>query len=595
MSEQPPTTPGGSGASAPGSAPSPAPSASTAAPASSSTTTGTTTAAGAAAEAAKKAPQELKGFRKALEHTGLPKSVINWKPRLPSRNWCIFLTVVGTVSYIYYDDRKQAKEIRKRYEDAVRPMAAVPLKNTLDLPRKVTVYAARWPEDDESDRGLLYFRKYVKPYLAAAAIDYELVHAPLYGSVARIVRAKVLKARRESLNLNPGDILGPVEKTDKERELERQADEGGVVLMGRPTMKEYMAGLTAGWSNGVSEWVWEDSVKSTLGDEPFADPPAPPAGEVVLESSPEGTAVAATPVPAVPTGAGVQHVGLPNPAAKLSLPPVEDDEPVKKSWWSGLFGHGGRKAPSPSPQTQTQTPEAPQKFSIPPNWHEPPTPLPPHAPVLLVDWCNHLGFKQIPYMIYDFFTEHKRVKAGAEAAYALITEQVRAFEPPSVTAEVAVVEDAEALHEGEAIPSAASIAGHQGGDLDFDTQFEKYYKKDYAKTPEEIGKEREKYYDEKLPKRVEAAKAFARGEREITPEEQKSDKPVETVQMLRDERNKKELRWEGNLEGWSIVKPDTPVAWDPRFAGWLKVYQAAPESLDAVMNVPEKNGESRLE
>lgn len=171
MSEQPPTTPGGPGAAAPGSAPSaasPAPS-STASTASSATTSTASTTAGAtgatadaAAGAKPKGPQELKGFRKALEHTGLPKSVINWKPRLPSRNWCIFLTVVGTVSYIYYDDRKQAREIRARYEDAVRPMANVPLKNTLDLPRKVTVYAARWPEDDESDRGLVYFRKYVK-------------------------------------------------------------------------------------------------------------------------------------------------------------------------------------------------------------------------------------------------------------------------------------------------------------------------------------------------------------------------------------------------------------------------------------------------
>lgn len=176
MSEQPPTTPGGSGASTPGSAPSTAPSASTAAPSASSTTgTSTAGAADAAKDAAKKGPQELKGFRKSLEHTGLPKSVINWKPRLPSRNWCIFLTVVGTISYIYYDDRKQAKDIRKRYEDAVRPMANVPLKNTLELPRKVTVYAARWPEDDESDRGLLYFRKYVKVSVSAGFDGYDVL------------------------------------------------------------------------------------------------------------------------------------------------------------------------------------------------------------------------------------------------------------------------------------------------------------------------------------------------------------------------------------------------------------------------------------
>lgn len=173
MSEQPPTTPGAPGATAPGSAaPSttPTPSSTSSAAASTSTSAPGATA-DAAKDAAKKAPQELKGFRKSLEHTGLPRSVINWKPRLPSRNWCIFLTVVGTLSYIYYDDRKQAKEIRKRYEDAVRPMANVPLKNTLDLPRKVTVYAARWPEDDESDRGLLYFRKYVKVSVLRVAGD----------------------------------------------------------------------------------------------------------------------------------------------------------------------------------------------------------------------------------------------------------------------------------------------------------------------------------------------------------------------------------------------------------------------------------------
>lgn len=181
MSEQPPTTPpsaagaagtaGTPGAPAPASvsasstaAASPASSSSSASASTSTSTPGASAVAAAAADAAKaKADaRELKGFRKALEHTGLPRSVINWKPRLPSRNWCIFLTVVGTVSYIYYDDRKQAREIRERYVEAVKPMADVPLKNTLDLPRKVTVYAARWPEDDESDRGLLYFRKYVK-------------------------------------------------------------------------------------------------------------------------------------------------------------------------------------------------------------------------------------------------------------------------------------------------------------------------------------------------------------------------------------------------------------------------------------------------
>lgn len=160
MSEQPPSQPA-PGAPAPGSTATP-PAAPSSTPTSASAPAAAA-AAGSAAEPKAKAPlPELTGFRKSLEHTGLPRSVIGWKPRLPSRNWCIFLTVVGTISYIYWDDRKKCREIKEKYVEAVRPYAEVPLENTLELPRKVTVYAARWPEDDENDRGLLYFRKYVK-------------------------------------------------------------------------------------------------------------------------------------------------------------------------------------------------------------------------------------------------------------------------------------------------------------------------------------------------------------------------------------------------------------------------------------------------
>lgn len=420
----------------------------------------------------------------------------------------------------------------------------------------------------------------------------------------------MLKERRESLNLSEGDVLGPIQKTEKELLLEEQARNGGVVLMGRPTMKEYLAGLKMGWGNGVGEWKWEDSVKATLSDEPFAEPatPTPPTAATSSEDLSADVAASgdAAPAPAAGLPAGgsqMAHVGLHNQAQKLSLPPVEDDEPQhqKKSWFGGLFGHGGKKqavTPGvPTPQ-QPQQPEEPVKFSIPPNWHEPPHPLPPHAPVLLVDWCNHLGFKQIPYMIYDFFTEHKRVKAGAEAAYALITEQARPFRPPTSSSTASTSSEfleTPPSSETSQTPAEGSVAGHQGGDLDFDVSYERYYKKDYAKTPAEVEKERKLYYEDKLPKRLEAARAFARGERELTAEEKKSDKPIETVQMLQEERHKKELRWEGNLEGWEIVRPETPVAWDERFNGWLHVYEASPESLEAVRSVPEKNGESRLE
>lgn len=107
-------------------------------------------------------PEPLTGWKSAFEHTGIPRSWLNKRPSLPSRNWCIFLSVVGAVSYIYYDDRQKAKKIRQEYLDKVEYLSKQPLPGTLDEPRRVKVYGARWPEDDESDRALRYFRKYVK-------------------------------------------------------------------------------------------------------------------------------------------------------------------------------------------------------------------------------------------------------------------------------------------------------------------------------------------------------------------------------------------------------------------------------------------------
>jgi import inner membrane translocase subunit TIM54 len=100
---------------------------------------------------------------KALEHTGLPPSLLRWKPKLPSRNWSIFLTLVGTVSYAYYYDRTECSRLKKEYMDRVKYLAEEKIEGgPLAYGRKVTVYAAKWPEDDEWERGLQYFKRYVK-------------------------------------------------------------------------------------------------------------------------------------------------------------------------------------------------------------------------------------------------------------------------------------------------------------------------------------------------------------------------------------------------------------------------------------------------
>ena len=114
-------------------------------------------------------PRKKSGLRTALEFTGIPPSWFDKRPRLPSRNWLIFLSVTQSCIAYYAYDRHQSRKIRQEYVDRVKHLAEEPL-GTLDFPRAVTVYSAKWPGDDDWDRGSRYFRKYVKvcpPFLVS--------------------------------------------------------------------------------------------------------------------------------------------------------------------------------------------------------------------------------------------------------------------------------------------------------------------------------------------------------------------------------------------------------------------------------------------
>lgn len=103
----------------------------------------------------------LSGVKAALRYTGIPPSWLDKRPSLPSRNWLIFLGVTSSIAGWYIYDRRQCTKIRQEYVDKVKHLSEVPL-HSLDYPRKVTVYGSKWPGDEESDRSLRYFRKYVK-------------------------------------------------------------------------------------------------------------------------------------------------------------------------------------------------------------------------------------------------------------------------------------------------------------------------------------------------------------------------------------------------------------------------------------------------
>src|SRR5258706_14952521 len=103
----------------------------------------------------------LSGVQTALQYTGLPPSILQKRPKLPSRNWLIFFSFVSSLTSLYVYDRRECRRIRAEYTDRVKDLAEQPL-NKFDWVRKVTVYGCRWPEDYEADRSIKYFKKYVK-------------------------------------------------------------------------------------------------------------------------------------------------------------------------------------------------------------------------------------------------------------------------------------------------------------------------------------------------------------------------------------------------------------------------------------------------
>ena len=96
-----------------------------------------------------------------FEYLGAPRSWLTRRPRLPSRNWLIFLGCTSSLTAAYAYDRHQCKKLKQAYVDQVKHLADTPFK-PWELPRKVTVLTSKWPGDDDHTRGVIYFKKYVK-------------------------------------------------------------------------------------------------------------------------------------------------------------------------------------------------------------------------------------------------------------------------------------------------------------------------------------------------------------------------------------------------------------------------------------------------
>ncbi|KAH7923547.1 hypothetical protein BV22DRAFT_1068544 [Leucogyrophana mollusca] len=475
----------------------------------------------------KAAPKPKSGVRVALEYTGIPPSWLDKRPKLPSRNWLIFLTVTTSVASYYIYDRRECKRIRRSYAERVEHLAQEPLASS-DMPRKVTVYGCKWPGDEEYDRSMKYFRKYVKPVLVAAAVDYEMVNGRRFGDLANRIADEIKERRRVEAGVEePPQILMQLPNQPTPEMRRQRVLDGGIVLVGRHTFKEFMTGLKRGWTDSMEKTDREESLAQELASDGRFDEPAEPDDNL----------------------------------GEMDGEPIPTQSRLPSSRNAALFSP--IQVPPPGSSAGSQ-----QTSSVPSYLDTPPATIPPLPPLLLVPFINHIGFKQMPRMIWGFFNERHKVRAGSEAGYRLVMKQTRPFAAPNpLNTSLSEME--------ESAQSTQPESSTQGGDLDFGLDAEPYYHKFF--TPEEIEKARKGYY-EGLPAKLEVARTLARGTREPTKEEMSHPPPTEVE--LRAERLKKEMRWRGDLGGWDILKPGQPVAWDDRFTNALRVFEEPSPYVD---------------
>ncbi|KIY74207.1 hypothetical protein CYLTODRAFT_428091 [Cylindrobasidium torrendii FP15055 ss-10] len=190
--------------------------------------------------------------------------------KLPSRNMSIFLGATSLVIGSYVYDRRECRRIREEYVDKVKHISEE-IVDHHSYPRKVTVYGAKWPGDEDYDQCIKFFKKYVKPVFVAAAIDYSIHVGKKHGDISNLVAEDIKKRRRQELGIQAADSLGlqmPAAYSPRSKEALRKEElDGGIVIVGRPTWKEFMDGLKRGWSEPPVSVDYDEQLAHQLAED----------------------------------------------------------------------------------------------------------------------------------------------------------------------------------------------------------------------------------------------------------------------------------------------------------------------------------------
>ena len=196
-----------------------------------------------------------------------------------------------------------------------------------------------------------------------------MVPGKRHGDIAKRVADEIRVKRRFDLGLDPETDFTKNLPTYKPPAEARQYElEGGIIIIGRPTFKEFMSGLQKGWSIDNLDKVDPDEV-----------------------------------------------------LARILANDTHFDEPEDHH----------RDSSSNNDNTSSFRLSHQLSHQLPHQQNSPlPSAIPALPPLLLVPFINYIGIPQVPLMIWGFFNQRHKVRSGAEAGYRIVMKESQPIEVP---------------------------------------------------------------------------------------------------------------------------------------------------------------------
>ncbi|TVY93886.1 Mitochondrial import inner membrane translocase subunit, partial [Lachnellula willkommii] len=172
----------------------------------------------------------------------------NFRPKLPSRNWSIFLAITGSFTAAVIYDKRETKRVQRKWCRLVEHVGKDPLEPRV-MPRKLSVFL-EGPPTDGLRSAQDHFKEYVKPVLVASGLDWEFIQGRKEGDIRAELAEKIRKSRLPLEQRAEEDVI--LEIRTKSGIAEFEGPRGDIVI-GRHTWKEYVRGLHEGWLGPLKE------------------------------------------------------------------------------------------------------------------------------------------------------------------------------------------------------------------------------------------------------------------------------------------------------------------------------------------------------